>query len=1094
MSDLSVPGVCTPDAPLHLPELPVKFAPPNGPLFTLRLDRQTYDALHDWLRKKLQFADPARVDADTAASFCVFAAEWWRRNHEQGAWKWEGIQAALGLERVSQDHLRDWTERGLRQLRRPLVKLEGNTRYLASLATEGGLPLKLVKRQGSYLHGLFSALFLHLDRTSNRAPTAEEVATLAEHRSHALPPSLRQAPVYLLTGQLVARLWPLILEVAGEEQPIAWLDAHHSRWRAELPVELDDGDARAFLERLVVAGTETLNREAGFELGCHLAQDPDTEAWRLVRSFGAPAEVPVEEAKSFLGDHADNPTIRVRMIGARAEAVAAVLRRHQDAFYAELTPGARIRDDDGAIEVELLSRVPASRASVVGSAPLGPLPWTFRRRRDRWELVATGSCRVADEVVWVALTPEMTVSPGEALTEVGDLERVGRRLVEVRGPVEVATPDGAVRIACGLREIDDAARFVWVGGRHPALDAHRPVFHGWPTLFEEGAKGIRRRVEPEVKTAAGWSPQGKVYGDVLTRRVTRDGRLLFVQWLQVVPRDLSVTLDVGDTQGTITVRSAHLKDAGAPSEGGVRVERAPITGGVVLTVRLTGTERPAYLELRLDFGGRPVTARVPSPLQVREMLGRDGKPVSAGRVLHVGELGGVRIQVTEPRQQRHYVEAALVGEGVKRTFSVPPSGDHSSTLDLRAIQDDVRALLAQSLDLDAEVELRLFTPGAAVGRGGRVKVRRYDWKPDLDKVHGDVVLPDAGNTDELVVEARPFRAILEKEQLSRLRSARLPGARWVFERPGRANGAWLITVRDGVWFRARPTLWTVPGAVPATGLSGALQVGEEQARRLAIGSALDAIATNLDHPDWILLDHLLEACADLPAATFDVVKELVGHRVLPLVLLRLTWRASDLRLRILEALGFLPVCWMTVPRDWWFAAFDCLRAAGDADRDGQGIEDVLAAVATFGSTMDLDSYAFLWCRERGLPAGADLGQMVRMAETPEGRALALETRADLVDGLVHRHLDELQWPTPPLPTPTTVLRVVHPFPHQHVDQIAQAPVLAVQHTFASQMPAASVARALKDAHDFDPLYFRECWSRTLAVALAQPRRTHVRNP
>ncbi len=35
----------------------------------------------------------------TCALFCVFAAEWWRREHVLGPWSWDGIKEAVGVSR-----------------------------------------------------------------------------------------------------------------------------------------------------------------------------------------------------------------------------------------------------------------------------------------------------------------------------------------------------------------------------------------------------------------------------------------------------------------------------------------------------------------------------------------------------------------------------------------------------------------------------------------------------------------------------------------------------------------------------------------------------------------------------------------------------------------------------------------------------------------------------------------------------------------------------------------------------------------------------------------------------------------------------------
>ena len=89
-------------------------------------------------------------------AFCLWASEWWHQNYEAGPWKWEPLLAALGHTEFAPGgsrygDLQDLVTRGLRGWRRSVLRVGASRGFLATLACEGGLPLRLVLRQQTHL-------------------------------------------------------------------------------------------------------------------------------------------------------------------------------------------------------------------------------------------------------------------------------------------------------------------------------------------------------------------------------------------------------------------------------------------------------------------------------------------------------------------------------------------------------------------------------------------------------------------------------------------------------------------------------------------------------------------------------------------------------------------------------------------------------------------------------------------------------------------------------------------------------------------------------------------------------------------------------
>jgi hypothetical protein len=166
-----------------------------------------------------------------AQAFCLWGAEWWRRNHQGGHWAWEGMLAAVGCE----DHgpgnpyyrrLCALVSQGMRGWNRELLRLAVGRAFLVTLACEGVLPLKLVLHEQTRLRRYFRTL---LEELRLFGPTGVPPAEVAERVDYLLPKSLRQDIVYTLSGSLVARIWELQGEIGESDAPVRDLDRKHGQ-------------------------------------------------------------------------------------------------------------------------------------------------------------------------------------------------------------------------------------------------------------------------------------------------------------------------------------------------------------------------------------------------------------------------------------------------------------------------------------------------------------------------------------------------------------------------------------------------------------------------------------------------------------------------------------------------------------------------------------------------------------------------------------------------------------------------------------------------------------------------------------------------
>ena len=138
--------------------------PDGRPLYAYRCTGTEHRQLEAILRASLANTPSHRpVGPITAMIFCLWAAEWWRRNHSGGSWRWEDMLEALGCGdfapgRPRYSQLCKAVAEGLRVWRRDLLRVGQGRGFLVTLACEGGLPLRLILREQAKLRQYFNAL------------------------------------------------------------------------------------------------------------------------------------------------------------------------------------------------------------------------------------------------------------------------------------------------------------------------------------------------------------------------------------------------------------------------------------------------------------------------------------------------------------------------------------------------------------------------------------------------------------------------------------------------------------------------------------------------------------------------------------------------------------------------------------------------------------------------------------------------------------------------------------------------------------------------------------------------------------------------
>ena len=140
------------------------------PLYRYRVTPDELDLLRVELKFHLDTRGSFRMAEDCAA-FCLFGAEWFRRNYQCGPWSWDVIFDALGLvgERrpKAQATVAEYVKRGLRYWNVRLLSTQLMNLYLRTLVCQGGFPINTLRNEGAGLSRMLKACL----RDHERYPT-----------------------------------------------------------------------------------------------------------------------------------------------------------------------------------------------------------------------------------------------------------------------------------------------------------------------------------------------------------------------------------------------------------------------------------------------------------------------------------------------------------------------------------------------------------------------------------------------------------------------------------------------------------------------------------------------------------------------------------------------------------------------------------------------------------------------------------------------------------------------------------------------------------------------------------------------------------
>ena len=1023
--------------------------PPGWPLYSYRCTDKAYEEFRQRVKDGLPQALKGEPPAGFEACFCLHAAETFRREHAGGAWTWKTVFDPLGVDVPTNPLVVTWVEKGLRHWQRPvLTGAAGQRLALATIACEGGLPLRLLHSEGTNLRTYFRKM---LQAYHERSRHAQDLEALARNRIDALPQTLRNEEVVRLAAALIERTVKLQEVIGDAADPIAALDEQVADWRRTLPLRLDDDIAAALFKNLVEESRAIASAIAARPSWMGTLEELASGRFAVKKTLQFPSLMPKGDLAGLLGSE---PKSRVRLLlntRRRSEPVG-VLSQFPDRDSGDAVYRREWLRRDGVVVTGVAVTEPHLVALHDGAQEVpialddedawGESPWVFVPTKDQgtWAWFSEGSVSTrVDQAVVVVPSGCNPVPAGEASCDhLGELPEVERRVFRITGRVDFVTPEGErYRVGCGAGvEMREAPQLM--GKQLPHVLNTRPVYLGAPCFRESSLSRAPQVAEGNLQ----WRPVGSTgqwmkgssqcVGRVWLRLVEAESGVERIRrMVDVVPDDTELSRSIGNQQwpGLYHVRATgRPRIAVANARSSITVREDNPAGEIVVECPPVhgSTIEPFCLQLEWTQG-RSVSLELPYP-QKGAMFQLDGRALAMDELVGLDRLYGLWLLVENPAGgERFTLDTELVGggtsiRGLGAAEQLPPLQNGELRLNLGLWTDRVRHLLAATDDPTAIVRI---TVRSQSGHDLiRIRVARYDMEIHPVPSSHSVYLP--AEQLEKVGEEWASRLSMEilplwspdERPASLLMRDDLPG-HW-FVPKDLAPGPWWVIGRDGDWLRFRPLLWTVPAPIDGAAesraeprLADVIREPARERREEQLGSLIAEMGKTPAHPDWELLQSYVALAMDFPPNTLDVLRHLVRH---PETLAMAALMADDERFRPLMAFADeMPFAWGLLPVEAWQKAtlryFDHLRESLAAVESGEEIcfaaferfrERAMGARPYFKSLCD-------WLQEQAFP-----GRGMKNSGLQVVRALQTDYVTELVENeiklLLARHDADEYWP------------------------------------------------------------------------------------
>ena len=637
------------------------------PLFSYNVSAEEFISLERALINTPLSISKNNCNKYWAAGFCLFVAEWFRREYHQD-WSWALPEGRLG-QQFNSSQREVLVVKGLKQFwQRPIKRHKKGRDLLGSLFAEGGLPWQLVQ---SETHGFGRAIRKGLHYHYQTRTGLRSTASLLEDSLDYLPQAFRTNDTQQILAGIIDMLMYLVenYPLKGERDPALYLDQHKPDWKNAFPIPLDDSNARQLINEWLKDADQhqqhwKQKKELKGEFSCEHKLAGTELNWSITTELMLPVQIVISSLKDLSTTRLELGFYEGSHLIARGGAVYVQINDvgTMSIRFPKTDIELKRRDIRLPVSLRLLEYGRVVHSFYFESSDIDDIkaPMFFEQRIDDWYLITQGSGTTKNNAAKIRLPTRASVRSGKY--SLLDTETCGARWLSIDNDLSITIDSDTYKFS--VNGTDQALLQPSLTGALSFYNSQQhAVFMGFPTLklpenypyadeLECYINGVVSSLSQQTTNKAGLFNicVKHKHGDVLLRR--RVG---------VLPNGFSIALFPSSDGQVARIKICNGQGLLVQAvDSNVQLKEMVGDTDRWMSLEFQGDTAPTFLKLAVSHHRdiHPVTLIFPYPYQGARLFDEHGFLLKQ-RDMTINELLGVQLALYSGQRQQQVFHLRL---------------------------------------------------------------------------------------------------------------------------------------------------------------------------------------------------------------------------------------------------------------------------------------------------------------------------------------------------------------------------------------------------------------------------------------------------
>lgn len=886
--------------------------------------------------------------------FVLYAAMWWQREYDGSGMNWEPIFGSIKLNAndLNSNIRSNMIDMGLRYWKISLNNDIGNLKYIGNIASQGGLPLKLIASDNNgNLNRLLNRILK--DVVNLAFPDPKSISNIIESRKNELLKSYRQPLVYNLLAEIINTFIFLKTEakLEGASNPIEKLNQFKSNWRDSFPLSLDDENARGVLERFIQEGVRIRAEKPAFTLSLNRYLQLSESTFQVVSRVDLPKHNIDEESVKKAFDINDDFLTRVMYLKVsnhqetHENLISKLGGQSNYRFNDQTMPLFKDAENEHFAVLKNTENVYRNVILANGYELDEDTPWIFEASDEghQGEFLKLGAGKFRSPTLYVVVPNRFSCNL--------NLKPIANALNKEKACYLISEPTTFFNAESERYEIvpnsseANLESFELIGNRlwhvfqKPAV-----AFKGYPQIvkYVSTTSTLKNRIQINAQCRnldnSLLSPSLGIYGP-LNLSVKEKNSNVWGSKVVALPSTASYHLIPGENTnlGRIELSSWNIQNVRCLDEN-VSLKLTINKPIAAIECEYIGSGAPNELiNLELYWPNNPKTATIQLPFPSTGVIAFDekGKQLNKSKPLSLQQLYGVRvvsllgnynfIEIIMSLKDTGNIRVEPINIRLKRDMN-------HARLEIRLIdyKEQIADLLFAVDHLDSRVEFKVRVPGA---EDFRLFITKYDIQ--LEHEFGtptfSIKQSEIGHFDNTTIKnckvlSTRLDEIDDILMLNQSISEGVYNGIWNFPIQNHTQGCWIVhpSLESSIQFR--PMMLPLKQSneehtESRTKISFALAIANRDEREEIINTVINELIEDFNHKDWLHVEYLAQHLGYLSLTSLDLWRLFAKNRR---AMAALAIRESKFPEHFIERFSTeLPFIWEFVSLEaWQDAAFN----------------------------------------------------------------------------------------------------------------------------------------------------------------------------